>query len=321
MLNVFYISSSAIFCAFLLDIFLGERESRFHPVVWFGEIIVWADRTFNLNEKKEHERKMTGLLLAYMLPVCSFFITALVLWISGIFGGISLFIVTTILAYMTLSCRGLGDAAKAVLLPIESGDIPSARESLSRIVGRETSELNEGEIVRAAVETVAENTSDGVIAPLFYLFFGGVPLAMAYKAVNTLDSMVGYKNDRYCDFGWASARLDDILNFIPARLTALLMVGAAFFLKMDWQKAWWIMLRDNSKHPSPNGGWPEAATAGALGIQLGGQNSYPGRTELRPFIGDKVSEMRGNDINKTIKLLYGSSILMIVLIIILRGIF
>jgi adenosylcobinamide-phosphate synthase len=206
-----------------------------------------------------------------------------------------------------------------VLVPLEKGDTPSAREALSHIVGRQTLELGEEEVIRATVETVAENTSDGVIAPLFYLFLGGVPLAMAYKAVNTLDSMVGYKNGRYRDFGWASARLDDILNFIPARLTALLMVSAAFIFKMDWRDAWRIMLRDNSNHPSPNAGWPEAATAGALGIRLGGENFYPGRSELRPFIGDKQRGMEDRDISKALQLLYAVSILMLLLILVLKG--
>lgn len=319
MLTTLSISSSALICAFLLDLILGEQEDWPHPVVWFGRIIGWAERIFNLPEKEGHERKMSGLLLAYMLPLCSLFITALILWLARLFGGVVLFIVTTGLAYMTLSCRGLGDAAKSVLSPLENGDISLARESLSRIVGRQTSKLEEDEITRATVETVAENTSDGVIAPFFYLALGGVPLAMAYKAVNTLDSMVGYKNDRYADFGWASARLDDIVNFIPARLTGLLMVAAAYFLKMEWREAWRVMVRDSSNHPSPNAGWPEAAAAGALGIRLGGSNSYPGRSELRPFIGDKGHDMDSTDIEKTVKLLYGASVSMLVLILLLRG--
>ncbi|MBE9536740.1 MAG: cobalamin biosynthesis protein CobD, partial [Proteobacteria bacterium] len=211
----------------------------------------------------------------------------------------------------TLSCRGLAKAAKAVLVPLEKGDMASAREALSHIVGRQTSKLEEEEIVRATVETVAENTSDGVIAPLFYLFLGGVPLAMAYKAINTLDSMLGYKNDRYKDFGWASARLDDFANFIPARLTALLMVAVAFILKMDWRQAWRIMARDNSNHPSPNAGWPEAATAGALGVQLGGENSYPGRVEQRPYIGDAKNKLNPDAISACLRIMYFTSTLMV----------
>jgi adenosylcobinamide-phosphate synthase len=319
LLTTFSISLSALVCAFLLDLIIGEREGWPHPVVSFGRIIGWIDCTFNLPEKDGHEKKMAGLLLAYLLPVCSFFAVALILWFAGFLGNVVLFIVTLILAYTTLSCRGLGDAAKTVHHPLERGDLPSAREALSHIVGRETEGLEEAEVVRATVETVAENTSDGVIAPLFYLAIGGVPLAMAYKAVNTLDSMVGYKNDKYCDFGWASARLDDILNLIPARLTALLMVSAAFVLKMDWQNAWRIMLRDRDNHPSPNAGWPEAATAGALGIRLGGENCYPGRSELRPFIGDKERGMENRDISKTLQLLYAVSILMLLLILVLKG--
>jgi adenosylcobinamide-phosphate synthase len=179
------------------------------------------------------------------------------------------------------------------------------------IVGRDTGELGESEIWRGAVETVAENTSDGVVAPLFFLMLGGPLLALAYKAVNTLDSMVGYKNERYLRFGWAAARLDDLLNLVPARLTGILMVLAAPFAGLSSRGAWRIMRRDGRNHSSPNSGIPEAAAAGALGVRLGGANRYFGRTVEKPNIGDPDCPLDERSWRGAVRLMYASEMLLV----------
>lgn len=300
-----------IICALILDFILGESKIIPHPVVLFGRVISWANENYNDDSLPSSSRKSAGVFLALLLPAAVFILMLGILKIAFFMGWIIGASVTLYLAYTTLSARGLRDAAQKVYNTLFRNDLPAAREALSHIVGRDTSNLYEAEIVRGAVETVAENSSDGVIAPLFYLILGGVPLAMAYKAVNTLDSMVGYKNDRFRDFGWASARLDDAVNFIPARVTALLIVFSAWAMDFDWKRSWRTILRDCRKHPSPNAGFPEAAAAGALGVQLGGVNRYPGRVEERPGIGDAMVPFEREHIKCAVQLMYGASLFMV----------
>ena len=192
------------------------------------------------------------------------------------------------------------------------GDLAAARRYLSNIVGRDTAELDEPEIWRATVETVAENTSDGVIAPIFYLILGGPLLAIAYKAINTLDSMVGYRNERYLEFGRASARFDDLVNFIPARITGLLMVAAAPLLGLSAKNSWRIMRSDGRNHSSPNSGIPEAAVAGALGIRLGGTNLYAGKPVAKPTIGDAIQQISQASWRGAVRLMYEAEVLLVV---------
>ncbi len=196
---------------------------------------------------------------------------------------------------------------------LTSGSIEDSRRQLSYIVGRDTSQLTKPQIIRAVVETVAENTVDGVIAPLFYLFIGGVPLGMAYKAINTLDSMVGYKNEKYRAIGCVSARMDDLANLIPARLSWLLLTGAAALMWLNVRHALFIGWRDRYKHKSPNCAWPEATVAGALGVRLGGPNTYFGELVEKPWIGDELREICQNDIKLTIRLMFLASFLAFVL--------
>jgi len=213
------------------------------------------------------------------------------------------------LIYTTLATHSLFSESFAVLRALREGDLEGARRSLAMIVGRDTDHLDEAGIVRAVVETVAENASDAVVAPLFYAFLGGAPLALAYKAVNTLDSMFGYKDERFLHFGWASAKLDDLANYVPARLTGALMVLAAWHLRMDWRAAWRVMVRDGRKNPSPNSGIPEAAAAGALGVQLGGINFYFGKPSAKEMIGDRVKELEREDITRAHRLMIACSLL------------
>jgi adenosylcobinamide-phosphate synthase len=228
------------------------------------------------------------------------------------------FLISAVTAYTTLATRGLADAAQLVLSRLDAGDIAGARKELSMIVGRDTENLDEQEIARAVIETVAENASDGVVAPLFYLVIGGPALAMAYKAVNTLDSMVGYRNKKYINFGRAAARLDDIVNYIPARITGALicltssvsvLFNSAFRTPhSEFASPWRIMLRDGRNHPSPNSGYPEAAMAGALGIRLGGPSAYAGKIAPKPSIGAGGRPPDKKDIANSVRLMYCSTL-------------
>jgi adenosylcobinamide-phosphate synthase len=221
-----------------------------------------------------------------------------------------------VLAWTTLAARDLIDHVVSVQRALQSVSLTEARSAVAKIVGRDTEEMAESDIVRATVETIAESTADGIIAPLFYLVLGGAPLALAYKAVSTLDSMIGHLDDRYRWFGWASARLDDVANFLPARITALLLVLSAGIVSRSWptmQRAWHILLRDGGQHPSPNSGRPEAAMAGALGTQLGGINRYEGLSLERPCLGDPDQLLTRAHIGMALTLMLWTSLLGVLL--------
>lgn len=214
------------------------------------------------------------------------------------------------LAATTLAARDLWDHVRAVNGPLNVGDLPAARRAVSMIVGRDTAQLSESEVARATVETVAESAADGVIAPLFYLAVGGAPLALAYKAINTLDSMIGHHDKRYADFGWASARLDDLTNWIPARMAAVLLIAGAGLTTGQLEQVrngWRVFRRDRSKHPSPNSGRPEAAMAGILGVKLGGTNFYDGIAQARPILGQEGRDAEPNDILSAVKVMAAAS--------------
>ncbi len=214
------------------------------------------------------------------------------------------FAISVLFIFTALSARSLGKEAKSVYQSLKAGNIKDAQKKLSLIVGRDTEALSQDEIVRATVETVAENSVDGVVSPLFYAALGGAPLVLAYKAINTLDSMVGYKNKRYIYFGWFSAKLDDVANYIPARLSILLIPLASFILKKRTSNALHTILRDGKKSPSPNAGIPEAGFAGALGIQLGGVNYYQGEKVSKPILGIKTKQRDKGDIIQAINLMW-----------------
>jgi len=221
-----------------------------------------------------------------------------------------------VLASTTLAARDLWDHVRAVDVPLQAGDPPAARKAVAMIVGRDTAELSESEVARATVETVAESTADGVIAPLLYLAIGGAPLALAYKAVNTMDSMIGHSDERYTDFGWASARLDDLINWIPARIAAVLLIFGAGLTTGQLERVhngWRVFRRDGSKHPSPNSGRPEAAMAGILGVKLGGINFYDGIAQDRPVLGQEGRGAEPRDIIVAAKIMVAASMLGVVL--------
>jgi len=297
--------SAGLFCAILLlDLLLGDPRGWPHPIILIGSLIERLERW--LRDTVQPAR-FAGILLVLLCLLGTGVSAALLLKLAGVFSGWFAWLVSLWLGWSCLALRSLHRESRLVIDDLEAGDLPGARQALSQIVGRETGSLDEEAILRATLETVAENASDGVIAPLFYLLLGGPVLGLLYKAASTLDSMVGYKHDEYRDFGWAGARLDDLLNLIPARLTALLFVSAAFPLKLNGWEALRIMRRDAGKHASPNAGWPEAAAAGALGVQLGGPATYFGQRIEKPTFGDADQSPQIIHYRQLIKLLYLST--------------
>jgi adenosylcobinamide-phosphate synthase len=273
----------------LLDMALGDPRWLPHPVRMMGTVIQGCERLIFALCDRAFTKRVAGIVLALGLPYACFVIVHAIIRYAGHMNEILGVVTWIVLGYTTLAARDLWNHAMHVYQAMMEHGLPAARLAVSQIVGRDTTQLSEPDVVRATIESVAENTSDGIVAPLFYLALGGPSLAMAYKAINTLDSMVGYRNERYRDVGWASAKLDDVVNWIPARLTALSIIAASSLLLRSGQASWLICRRDAHKHLSPNSGWPEAAMAGALGVQLGGANAYDGRIEERAMLGDPGS--------------------------------
>lgn len=303
---------ACIFAAFILDCLIGDPQWLPHPVRLIGFYIACFEKTIRRIVKTNAALRAAGMMLTLTTVAGAYGLTWVVLrWAAEIHIWVY-YAVYTLLAYTCLAARCLAHEGKRIYTALLGGDITQARKLLSYIVGRDTGELDESGITRGAVETVAENTSDGVVAPLLYLFIGGVPLAMAYKAVNTLDSMVGYKNERFLYFGWASAKLDDLANYVPARLTGILMVAAAWLLRLDAKQSLKILRRDSRNHSSPNSGFPEAAAAGALGVQLGGMNNYFGKPVVKPTIGNSSRPLDKQDIVNMNRLMYTAVIITIV---------
>jgi adenosylcobinamide-phosphate synthase len=285
-----------------LDRLVGDPHWIPHPVVAIGRLIGWLEQGLNRQRFAPWLRRAAGILTVLLVVGCVYGLTwgllELVKPIPWLCWTLNIWLMGT-----TIAGKGLSQAGKIIFNCLKKEDLAAARCEVGKIVGRDTTFLSKIEVVRATVESIAENTVDGVVAPICFGLLGGAPLAMAYRAVNTLDSMLGYKNERYLHFGWAAARLDDLANLLPARICGLLMVGAAFLLRLAGGNAWRIMLRDAKKHPSPNGGWPEAAVAGALGIRLGGANTYHGAASFRNYLGEARREMEPADIQKTVKIL------------------
>ena len=292
----------------LLDWLLGDPRWFPHPVVGIGRLIAFLEPRLRRLVASE----LVGGVLLLVLTVAT---TVTVAWLL-VAGAYALhhsagLVVSTVISWSCLAARSLHRESGQVAAALAAGDLPLARQKLSWIVGRDTANLGEDDIWRGAVETVAENSSDGVIAPLLFLMVGGPVLGLAYKAVNTLDSMVGYKNEKYLLFGRASARFDDLANWLPARLTGFLMTLAAPLAGLSPWGAWEIMTRDGGNHASPNSGIPEAAAAGALGVRLGGTNYYFGAPMEKPTIGDPLLPLDRAAWSGAVRLMYGAEILLL----------
>lgn len=301
--------------AFLIDALIGDPRSKFHPVVLIGNLISLLERFLRRDTDSPLKKVIKGGILVYAVIITvtfiGFAIEILSLEIPNL--AAQIFIQALVLSFM-ISPRSLAEAGREIYLLLETDHLDYARKRVSWIVGRDTQNLNEAEVTRATVETVSENTVDGIISPLFYFVIGGLPLAIFYRAVNTMDSMLGYKSEKYFFFGRIAARLDDIANYIPARLTGLLFICAAFLLRLDYKNAFAMMKRDAKKHPSPNGGWAEATVAGALNIRLGGMNYYFGEPHFRAYMGEPNESLEAAHILGTIRLMYTATILFLVVV-------
>lgn len=311
---------TAVLCGFLLDCLFGDPEKVPHPVVWMGKAIArlekWLRRRFPQTPGGEGAG---GIVLAAILPVGTLLISGglclLSLRIHPLFG----LALQILWCWQALAMRCLTKESRNVYRCLKTEGLEAGREAVARIVGRDTSGLSEEGVVKAAVETVAENFCDGVLAPLFYMLLGGAPLALAYKAVNTMDSMVGYKNDRYLHFGRAAAKMDDIANYLPSRIAALLWILVSPFSGGDLKNAWRIWRRDKRNHASPNSAQTESACAGSLGIRLAGPASYFGKPVEKPYIGDAVRPIEPEDILRADRIMEAAGVLGLVIGLAIRG--
>ena len=295
---------------FILDGIFGDPAWLVHPVVIMGKAITALEKFLRkrLPNTLEGER-LGGRILAMALPVGTLLITGGVCWLFYRISPILGFAIELLWCAQALAAKGLAQESTNVYRELVKGDLPASRRAVSRIVGRDTAELTSEGVTKAAVETVAENASDGVIAPLFYMMLGGAPLALVYKAINTMDSMVGYKNEKYLNFGRAAAKLDDVANYLPSRIAALLWIASAALTGNDAKSAWRIWRRDRRKHASPNSAQTESACAGALNVQLAGPATYFGKYCDKPTIGDAVRAIEPGDILRANKMMYTASLL------------
>lgn len=303
--------------AFVIDLLIGDPQQLPHPVKLIGRVIRFAEQRLNKTGLPENVQRARGILLAFFIPCGLTLVLTAVLGVIYRINPFLHFLIRIILAWQLLAMKDLAKEASDVANVLRTKDIYAARRQVSRIVGRETDQLSASECIKATVETVAENFCDGVMAPLLFLLVADIPGMFFYKCVNTLDSMVGYRNQRYLYFGRASARLDDVLNYLPARVSAILLLAAARIEGLDVRSAWRIFLRDRNKHLSPNSGQCESVAAGALHIRLGGTHRYHGQDIVKPTIGDNDRQPEIADIDKTVRMLYLGSVLGLLLCLIL----
>ncbi len=298
-----------IWIAYLLDLILGDPQKLPHPVILIGKLIDKAEAFLRSRFTNVSGEKAAGVLLTVFIVGFTYGITSLILKLAGMVHPVFVAVVQVLIIYTCLALKTLYKVARNVFDALAAKDIAEAREKVGWLVSRDTQQMDEADITRATVESVAENFVDGILSPLFYAFLGGAPLAMAYKAVNTLDSMVGYKNEKYINFGWASAKLDDLANYIPARISGYLLLMAAGLIRKNARKGLNIMLRDAAKHPSPNGGIPESVVSGALGIRLGGFNVYHGEKTFRAYMGDPMYPLEPKKIIEALEMVFLASFL------------
>ena len=305
----------ALLAGCLLDVILGDPHWAPHPVRAIGALIAGLEKLLRrLFPKTPRGERAAGLVLVVLVLGISTGVTVGILLLCSLVSPWLRFAVEILLSYQCLAARSLRDESMKVYRSLKTGTLQEARHAVSMIVGRDTERLDETGVAKAAVETVAENASDGVIAPLIFLAIGGAPLGIFYKAANTMDSMVGYQNDRYRYFGTCAARWDDVLNFIPARLAGAFMCLAAPLVGQDGRNAWRIFRRDRFNHKSPNSAHTEAAAAGALRVQLAGSSYYFGKLVEKPTIGDDLRPVEAEDIRRANRLMFATAFLSLALV-------
>ena len=296
-----------IWIAYILDLVFGDPQNIIHPVQIIGKMISLGEKILLKEKSGSRYKFFAGIILNIFVVSITYGLTCLIYKsskISGVFTLIEIYLMYTVFSVNSLAREG-----NRVYNILKEGNIEKARKDLSYLVSRDTETMDEKMIIRSTMETISENTVDGIVAPMFYMFLGGLPLAMTYKAINTFDSMVGYKNERYMDFGKFSAKIDDVANFIPARITGVLIVAASMILRYNYKNSLKMFIRDRKNHSSPNSAHAEASVAGALGVQFGGRVSYFGKEVDKPVIGDKIKDFELEDIKKNIKIMYITSFL------------
>lgn len=314
--------TAAIIIGFLIDCILGDPVKLPHPVRLIGWWISALEKLYRrIFPKTPAGEKWAGIAMTLSVLLITGTAAGAVLWLLSKLHYMLVFVVYCIICWQVVAAKCLSLEAMKVQRVIEKNDLNSARYQISMLVGRDTANMSFEEVAKAAVETVAENTSDGVIAPLFWVMIAGPVGGLLYKAVNTMDSMVGYKNDRYIHFGRFAAKLDDLVNYLPARISALAMIAASFILRFDAKSAWKIWRRDRRKHASPNSAQTEAVCAGALNIRLAGNASYFGKVHEKPFIGDPVRAIKAEDIRNSCLLMRTASIISLVIFALIRFVF
>ena len=299
----------ALVIAYILDLLIGDPHGYPHPVRLIGQLIETIEKFLRPKCRNHKDERIAGALMWLLVVTLSFLLPLLILLAASKISFIFAFVLECIMSYYILAVKSLKDESMKVFYALENNNIDEAKHYLSFIVGRDVENLNPPQIGKAAIETVAENTADGVIAPMIFTMIGGAPLGFLYKAINTLDSMVGYKNEKFINMGKFSAIADDIANYIPSRIAAWLMILSSFILKMDYKNAYRIFRRDRYNHKSPNSAQTESVCAGALNIMLGG-NSYYGKALVeKPSIGDNIKAVQAEDIKRANKLMYVTSLL------------
>ena len=296
-----------IWIAYILDLVFGDPQNIIHPVQIIGKMISLGEKILLKEKSGSRYKFFAGIILNIFVVSITYGLTCLIYKSSKILGVFTLIEIYQM--YTVFSVNSLAREGNRVYNILKEGNIERARKDLSYLVSRDTETMDEKMIIRSTMETISENTVDGIVAPMLYMFLGGLPLAMTYKAINTLDSMVGYKNEKYMDFGKFSAKIDDIANFIPARITGFLIVAASMILRYNYKNSLKIFIRDRKNHSSPNSAHAEAGVAGALGVQFGGRISYFGKEVDKPVIGDKIKDFELEDIKKNIKIMYITSFL------------
>lgn len=299
----------ALALGFLLDLLFGDPQNLPHPVRYIGKLIQFLESKLLKEEDTFDNQQMKGVFLLVGTVGTVFAFYTSLLWLARLWHPMVAFGLEVFVLYQMLATKCLAFEGMRIFNALKHKDLEKARTLIGYLVSRETSEMTEEDIIKATIETVTENIIDGVIAPMFFALIGGAPLGMAYKAANTLDSMVGYKNEKYTYFGWASARFDDILNWIPARITGVFVILAAMLTGLDFKRAAFVLVRDKNNHASPNSPFSEAPAAGALRIQLGGRATYFGITYDKPTFGDPVEAIRPYHIKKAVDLLYVTAVI------------
>lgn len=320
--KLYMMTMTAIVCGFILDIFFGDPLWLPHPICLIGNLISFLEKRLRKIAGKDSSNLLVaGFFLVVIVLLVSFAIPYYILAFAKDLNPWLGFILEVIMFYQIFAIKSLKEESEKVYDKLVNSTIEKARVQLSWIVGRDTAELSRDEVTKGTIETIAENTADGVIAPMFFMFIGGAPLAFLYKGINTMDSMVGYKNDKFLYFGRCAAKLDDLANFIPARISAILMIMATVLLKYNYKNAIKIFLRDRYKHLSPNSAQTESVVAGALGITLGGGHYYFGKFVPKEVMGDDLNKVSPEYIKKTNKIMYLSATIGLIIFVMIKGLY